>query len=423
MKKITENRKTRIPKLSIKPEANTGRYYTSFRTADGKSRRQRFTKDANESQMLYHRWIIEHYDKSVKIISEEQNNFNNNFQLSLPVIANSYVKYEKERVRKDDAKRIRGTISIRVFNDNRCQVVNILRWCKDHFNERLTKKPFDELFTETDYESMMMHFVNRMSNSQVNKHRQRFWEIVHFSRRELYRIRFPFSIQDVRRFGGSEKRKKRQIPTVKMIQQILTASSIRDKLWIWMGLGLGFGNDDLARCRLEHFDKNSYNMSRGKTELPRYGPMRPMVWNTLQCYLKDNYRKLEEPLFISAKGNPLVWVKTKTKEELENGTSTSGPAKVLYRRSDNLSQRWNKLKKQAGLLDWKEGFYIWRHLGATAYASREGISLAHLRTFLGHAKSQVADEYMKPLSPEIKKVVKWINEMLDSNDIDAWKKD
>jgi hypothetical protein len=106
MQKITENRKTHIPKFSIKPEANTGRYYTSFRTTDGKSRRQRFTKDANESQMLYHRWIIEYYDKSIRIISEEQNNFNNNFQFSLPVIANSYVKHEKERVRKDDAKRI-----------------------------------------------------------------------------------------------------------------------------------------------------------------------------------------------------------------------------------------------------------------------------------------------------------------------------
>ena len=84
---------------------------------------------------------------------------------------------------------------------------------------------------------------------------------------------------------------------------------------------------------------------------------------------------------------------------------------------------WNKLKERAGLTDWQEGFYLWRHLGATAYASRPGTGIAHLRTFLGHGKSNVADEYMKPLTPEIKDVVRWVNQMLDSDDLNAWRKE
>jgi len=53
--------------------------------------------------------------------------------------------------------------------------------------------------------------------------------------------------------------------------------TLRQRLWIWMGLGLGFGNDDLAQARPIHFDKDSYDMSRGRTGFQRYGEMRPMV--------------------------------------------------------------------------------------------------------------------------------------------------
>ena len=45
-----------------------------------------------------------------------------------------------------------------------------------------------------------------------------------------------------------------------------------------------------------------------------------------------------------------------------------------------------------------------------------------MRTFLGHGKSNAADEYLKPLVPETKEVVEWVNRMLDSNDMNAWKK-
>ena len=37
-------------------------------------------------------------------------------------------------------------------------------------------------------------------------------------------------------------------------------------------------------------------------------------------------------------------------------------------------------------------------------------------------KSDVADECMKPLTPEIKDVVRWVNKTLDSDDLNAWRK-
>lgn len=74
--------------------------------------------------------------------------------------------------------------------------------------------------------------------------------------------------------------------------------------------------------------------------------MQPMVWPPIQEYLKHFPRKNDELLFITKKGNLVVWVRTKTENELKNGTSTNDPAPILYIRSDSLSQRWNKLKRE-----------------------------------------------------------------------------
>jgi len=41
---------------------------------------------------------------------------------------------------------------------------------------------------------------------------------------------------------------------------------------------------------------------------------------------------------------------------------------------------------------------------------------------LGHGKSDAADEYLKPRTPRTKQVVAWVNKMLDSRNLDAWKK-
>jgi len=416
-----QSRKRRIPKLSDKPEPGLGRYYASYRDPAGKPRRKRFSKDRTESELAYHRWVVENYDQAAVIIAPDGDLGKGSINQSLPAIANAYIQHEKRRVRPEGARRAKGTISLRVFDDNRRQVISILQWCKRRYATRLGRTPFDQLVTATDYESMMLSFVTRLSDSQVNKHRQRFWEIVRFGRRDPFGIGLPFGSEDVRKFGGTELRKRRSIPTVKMIQEILKTATARERLWIWMGLGLGFGNDDLARARVVHFDADSYDMRRGKTGFPRYGVMRPFVWLHLREYLKSNPRAAEELLFVTKTGRPLVWVTAKSKDEMVNGTSTRGPAKTPFKRCDSMAQAWRKLKMRAGVEDWREGFYVWRHLGATAYASMSGTGIAQLRTYLGHGKSNAADEYLKPLTPETKQVVEWINQMLDSDDLDAWK--
>ena len=62
-------RKRRIPKLSDKPEPGVGRYYASYRDPAGKPKRKRFSKDRAESELAYHRWVVENYDQAAVIIA------------------------------------------------------------------------------------------------------------------------------------------------------------------------------------------------------------------------------------------------------------------------------------------------------------------------------------------------------------------
>ena len=410
----------RIPKLSKNTEGPKGRYYASYRDADGKCQRRRFTRDRKESEQEYRRWVIEHYDDAADIVIRDGSGFKGESVQTLPHIANAFIKHDEGRVRPDGAARKKGTITLRVFDDNRRQVVSILDWAEKRFGDRLKSESFSDLFTETDYEAMMMSFAKRLSASQVNKHRQRFWKIADFAKRRPFQVRLSFGPNDVQQFGGVENNRTRRIPTVKMIQATLEAARERERLWIWLGIGLGFGNDDLARACPVHFDKDSYDMRRGKTGFARYGTMWPMVWAHLETYLKSNDRDENDLLFRTRNGLPLVWVKAKTDDELRNGTTTRKACMTPYKRSDSVWQAFRRLKKRAGMEDWPEGFYIWRHVGATAYATRDGVGLAALRTFLGHGKSDAADQYLKPLSPQNKEVVEWVNRMLGSTDRNAW---
>jgi len=92
MNKLKKDRKKRLPKLSNKTEPGTKCYYTSFRDSDGQSKRKRFSKDLEESQLMHHRWVIENYDKSAEIVTSKKPQSKNNFSQSLPVIANAYIQ-------------------------------------------------------------------------------------------------------------------------------------------------------------------------------------------------------------------------------------------------------------------------------------------------------------------------------------------
>jgi hypothetical protein len=107
-----QQRKRRIPKLSRKPEPGTGRYYASYRDPAGKPRRQRFSTDRTESELAYHRWVVENYDQSAAIIAPDGNIGKGDISQSLPAIANAYIQHEKRRVRPEGGRRARGTVSL-----------------------------------------------------------------------------------------------------------------------------------------------------------------------------------------------------------------------------------------------------------------------------------------------------------------------
>jgi len=219
----------RIPKLSDKPEPGTGRYYASYRSSNGTARRQRFVRDRIESQQMYRRWVIEQYDDHADIVIRDGSGFKDDVERTLPYIANAFVQHNEGSVRTDGATRTKGTISLRVFDDNRRQVVNILTWCQERFGDRVKRESFRDLLSETDYEAMMMAFARRLSPSQVNKHRQRFWLLVNFAKRRPFQVRLSFGPDDVQHFGGTEVKRSRSLPTVAMVRTVLDAarSSLR----------------------------------------------------------------------------------------------------------------------------------------------------------------------------------------------------
>lgn len=135
------HRKRRIPKLFDKPEPGAGRYYPCYRGPAGKPKRKRFSTDRTESELAYHRWVVENYNQAAVIISPNGDLGKGKINQSLPAIADAYIQHEKRRVRPEGARRAKGTISLRVFDDNRRQVIRILRWCKQRYGIRLAERP------------------------------------------------------------------------------------------------------------------------------------------------------------------------------------------------------------------------------------------------------------------------------------------
>ena len=126
-----------------------------------------------------------------------------------------------------------------------------------------------------------------------------------------------------------------------------------------------------------------------------------MVWKVIQTYLKQYPRHAGDRLFITAEGMP-----------------------VVHEHADSVHLWWSKLVKRLGD-DCKGvgGFYTLRHLGATEFGSRPGCSIGTMKRWLGHsASSDMADVYMKPVSPENRSVVKWVRKALQSGRADIREK-
>jgi hypothetical protein len=106
-------------------------------------------------------------------------------------------------------------------------------------------------------------------------------------------------------------------------------------------------------------------------------------------------------MFVTAKGMPLV-----------------------HEHADSVHQWWSKLVKRLGEpCKGVGGFYSLRHLGATEFGSRDGCSIGAMKRWLGHsAGSDMADVYMKPVSPENRTVIEWVRTALRTARVELRKK-
>jgi hypothetical protein len=165
---------------------------------------------------------------------------------------------------------------------------------------------------------------------------------------------------------------------------------------IWMAIGLGFGQNDLSVVRVGQIDEKSYDLRRGKTGIERFGDTPVMVWKSIEAYLKKNPRPVGELLFVTRRGMP-----------------------VVHGSADSVQLWWYKLRRDLG--EDKEslgGFYSLRHLGATEFGARPGCSISEMKRWLGHgASSQMADVYMKPVTPETRDVVEFTRAALATGEL------
>jgi integrase len=128
-----------------------------------------------------------------------------------------------------------------------------------------------------------------------------------------------------------------------------------------------------------------------KTGIERYGETPTLVWNLVHRYVTAASRKPADLMFVTRTGKP-----------------------VVHGRTNSIQLWWDQLRTT--IKESKEslaGFYMFRHTGATEYGSRSGISIGQVKRWLGHsASSRVADQYMKPVSPEDKAVIEWVRNAL-----------
>jgi len=425
------NGKKRLPKLSQAPEKRSSRYFAAYRDHGGVPQKQRFTRDRGESEVLYAQWIAAHYGPDGHLLAQpiqllmdavdQDGNQTDHASIvtSMPHIVDAYLQFQRARIRPDGVARQRGTIGAEQYVEIEYITKLVFSWLTERFADRIRTTPFDRLIQPNDYKLMMLAFSHRFSRGVINKCRIRFWDIVKFAFEHPFQQRLPFTKDNVPRYGGTTEPQPRDIPSKETLQTIMRWATDLERLWIWMGIGLGFGQSDLADCRPSYFNAESYDARRTKTGKERYGQMPPFIWTLMESYLAMNPRNNDDFMFATKNGLALVRQDMKTDEEILHGTRTRPPSKRLVKKTDVVAQHWYRLLRSSGV-KWKQGFYVLRHIGATAFTKRPGVGLIEIRSFLGHATSQMSDHYMKPLKPEYRPVIEWINSVLDSDEPMAW---
>lgn len=406
---LRKPRKRRIPALKFTKDRGIG-WHVSFRDAvTGNPRKHRFGMVSREqADQLYHDWVAAHLRgqtpstkakrrKKLDLQSVETKVRENGIAAeilpgSLLHITSGLLRYEESRIRGEHEARRAGSISRAVYDQRKVYAQEILQFITARHGQGAVGSMMLVDFSMADVEAYNRAIVDAgYSSSQVTKRLQFVKAIIDRAGRPEHGGQVLAWNWDSRDVHHGKPARKRHLPSLAQLKVILSNCGPRETAMVWMAIGCGFGQRDLAAVRIGQIDKTSYDLRRGKTGIERYGETPPMVWKTVQTYLKQTNRQDGQLMFITAKGMPLV-----------------------HQHADSVHQWWAKLiKRLEDDCKGVGGFYTLRHLGATEFGSRAGCSIGDMKRWLGHsASSDMADVYMKPVSPENRPVVEWVRTAL-----------
>jgi integrase len=304
------------------------------------------------------------------------------------------LRYEESRAREEGEARHQGTISRTLYKERKQYAKEFLEFLNTrHGNGAIKSMQLVDLAMEDVEAYNRMLVAAEYSASLVSKRLQFVHSIIKRAGRPEHDSQILGWNWDSRDVLHGKRADKRKLPSLSQLQSILRTCSAREHAMVWLAIGCGFGQRDLAAINVGQLDRQRYDLRRGKTGIDRYGETPPMVWNVVNAYLKTSPRQNGELLFVTRKGQPLV-----------------------HGNTDSVSQWWKKLRTAMGKGgESLSGFYVLRHLGATEFGSRAGCSIGEMKRWLGHsASSQVADVYMRPVSPEYRPIVEWVGKALKS---------
>lgn len=400
-----------MPQLKHTEVRNVG-WHVSYRDpATGVPRKARFGNIPKaEAEKAYFAWVVAYLDGDQKAAAQAvhsarvlprfrtppkpalESSKTSAQPGSIAHVASGLIRYETDRARNESGGRASGTIAPRVLLDRKKAVKDFLAFLNERHGQGAAGRMRLSDLDMADVEGYNRQMVEaEFSASTVNRKMQVVKRIIDRAGRPEYGQQvLPWNWDSMDRLTGKRAKKKR-LPMKSQLEKLLAAADARGRAMIWMGIGLGFGQSDLSNIRVGQIDKKSYDLRRGKTGIERYGETPPGVWKAITEYLGETERPKGELLFVTSNGKPLV-----------------------HTRSDSVFQWWNRLRENIGEdKDSLEGFYVLRHLGATEFGSRPGCSIVAMKRWLGHsASSQMADRYMKPVSPEDREVVEWVRKRL-----------
>ena len=412
---LRKPRKRRIPALKFTKTRGIG-WHVSFRDAEtGMPRKYRFGMLKREAaEQAYHDWVSAHlrgqtptlklkrrkkFDLQAVTVKPSQDGVPAEILPgSLLHITSGLLRYEESRIRDEPGPRRNGSICREHYDQRKASAQEILQFINARHGQGAVGRMLLSDLSMADVEAYNKAIVDAgYSSSQVTKRLQLVKAIIDRAGRPEHGGQVLSWNWDSRDVIHGKPAKKRWLPTLPQLKLILNDCDPRETAMVWMAIGCGFGQRDLAAVRVGQLDKKSYDLRRGKTGVERYGETPLMVWNAVQAYLRQTQRSQGDLMFITGKGMPLV-----------------------HGNVDAVHQWWTKLIKRLGKpCEGMGGFYTLRHLGATELGSREGCSIGAMKRWLGHsASSDMADVYMKPVSPENWAVVEWVRAALRSGKAD-----